>query len=244
VGRKTHMLKLLVKENSEARQSLLSMADNLKKVGLISEQLQAQGLQVGDKVAKIDKISIPTLTNILKEIGFQISKGRPKSDSKPVWVSIPQAISAIKEIVDSLGVEAAVEHLNKEGISFGNTKIVFKDENTLSVSTLTKILGKKSEKTVDETKTSVDVVDVSSSKHEDYDLEDENDEEDEGEDEGEDEDEDEDEDEEYEFEDDDEEDEDEDEFLEDEEDDYEEDEEDENDEEDEDDDYDDEVSDF
>ena len=235
MGRKTHMLKLLVKENADAKKSLLDMADDLKKVGLISEKLQVEGLRVGEKVAKIDKISIPTLTSILKEAGFQISKGRPKSDSKPIWISMPQAVSAIESLVESVGMDAAVEHLNKEGVCFGTTKITFKGDNSLSVATLSKVLNRNTKTKVDtkeETKEDEDKEEVISSLaaksiDDEYDLDEEDeDEEDEGEDEEDEGEDDED-----------------DEFLEDEEDDYEDDD-DEEEEEDDDDDYDDEVSDF
>ena len=231
MGRKTHMLKLLVGENTQARASLLSLAEDLKKVGLILEKLTSEGLQVGDKVAKIDKISIPTLTSILKDCGYQISKGRPK-DSRPIWVSVPQAVSAIESLIESVGIDAAVEHLNNEGISFGTTKITFNGENTLTVSSLSKVLGKK----IAQNEPEDPAVLVAKSIDEEYDLEDEDEDEDEEDEEDEEDDEDEEDEE-------DDEDEDEDEFLGDEADDYEEDEDEEEDEE-EDEDYDDEVSDF
>ena len=151
MGRKEHILKSTIRENAQAKQALLDIANSLNKIQSIADNLKECGLKYGSETLSVGNICAPTLASILKDCGFQVSKGRRTSKKAPLWASIPAAIDAIKEIVDSKGIAQAVEHLNSEGITFGNTKITFKEENTLSVTTLTSVLnkGKKSKSTTD-----------------------------------------------------------------------------------------------
>jgi len=145
-GRKEHQLKVLLRENTEAKKAFAKLVDSLGKMQLIASSLISDGLKVGKDSIVIESISIPTLALIIKENGHSMKKGRPIASGSTVWKNKPQAIQAVCSVLRDHGLHKGRDYLLNNGISYTNEigeveHFTFSEngKSLLSITTLSKV---------------------------------------------------------------------------------------------------------
>jgi len=119
-GRKEHQLKVLLRENAEAKKAFAKLVDSLGKMQSIASSLINEGLKVGKESITIESISIPTLALIIKENGRSMRKGRPAASGSTVWKNKPQAIQAVCNVLRDHGLHKGRDYLLNNGITYLN----------------------------------------------------------------------------------------------------------------------------
>ena len=145
-GRKEHQLKVLLRENTEAKKAFAKLVDSLGKMQLIASSLIGDGLKVGKDSIVIESISIPTLALIIKENGHSMKKGRPIASGSTIWKNKPQAIQAVCSVLRDHGLHKGRDYLLNNGISYTNEigeveHFTFSEngKSLLSITTLSKV---------------------------------------------------------------------------------------------------------
>jgi hypothetical protein len=145
-GRKEHQLKVLLRENTEAKKAFAKLVDSLGKMQLIASSLISDGLKIGKDSIVIESISIPTLALIIKENGHSMKNGRPIASGSTVWKNKPQAIQAVCSVLRDHGLHKGRDYLLNNGISYTNEigeveHFTFSEngKSLLSITTLSKV---------------------------------------------------------------------------------------------------------
>jgi len=145
-GRKEHQLKVLLRENTEAKKAFAKLVGSLGKMQLIASSLISDGLKVGKDSIVIESISIPTLALIIKENGHSMKKGRPIASGSTIWKNKPQAIQAVCSVLRDHGLHKGRDYLLNNGISYTNEigeveHFTFSEngKSLLSITTLSKV---------------------------------------------------------------------------------------------------------